>query len=101
VANLSATDVRRLAAEMNHFEDCLIWSVGQFFAYMYGSESEIPTPFTISDKTSIEGAADWMIQNHFHRIWVVNTRDDDVVVGCVSLTDVIRAVSARTTGEDA
>lgn len=49
---------------------------------------------TSLDATMLD-CAKRMIDNHLHRVWTVSANDEieDYATGCVSLTDVIRAVS--------
>lgn len=50
----------------------------------------LTSPITVVASDSLFHAAFTMIQNHIHRVWIVE--DGFIGKGCVSLTDVIKAI---------
>ncbi len=113
VANLSAADLRKLSTSSEHFEAYGMWTVREFLQHLididnsstdevkggegkeeaYAHYSHIQQPWTVSTKATLYSTASIIISNHFHRVWVVDRGQEDKIVGCVSLTDVIRAIS--------
>ena len=89
VDNLSIADVRGLRdVSMLRSVDDGGLTVMQFLWHMRGAAAERAL-LSVSHKSTVFAAAQLMLTHGVHRVWLVD--DDEVPVGVVSVTDVLRA----------
>ena len=71
-------------------------TVKQFLTRNSGNKDTYENPAVTVGRddgsTSLRDLAVLMLDNHLHRVWLVDTSDPPKGVGCISLTDILLAV---------
>jgi hypothetical protein len=101
VANLSANDFR---STLSDFQSISSLTVKQFLTQSSSSPAFYSRdPIVITPQTSLFLSAEIMILEGIHRVWIIASHDSSEVralgIGCLSLSDIIRAVYTLTAGE--
>lgn len=104
MSTLSSSDFRSIYADLENAGDhkaALLKSLSEMsvkqFLTRNCSDDNYPTPAVcVSKDASLFAAAEYMVNHHIHRVWIVSDGEgsqEGVGVGCLSYTDIIKAVA--------
>ncbi|KAJ3071684.1 hypothetical protein HDU98_004943 [Podochytrium sp. JEL0797] len=90
VANLSASDLRGITADMASLESFLLPVFSFLEARGRGPESvQADQVRDVNGRQSVENAVNLMLRDHIHRVWVVEEGDGDKPVGVMTMGDML------------
>ena len=108
MSTLSASDIRPLYQELEaagSTKGALLKALGDMTVRQFLTRNSptdaYPSPaICVAKDASLLEAAQYMVKHHIHRVWIVTNGDgggeggglQGVGVGCLSFTDIIRAV---------